>query len=112
MKMQESASSPHNVEPSAQTDAQSGSRRLERTRSADVPSERRAPAPPVAAPASVPAPRRARRPFAVLGAILLVVLSVVGGYVFITRNQVTTDDAFVDADIVPVGARVSGQVRR
>lgn len=58
-----------------------------------------------------PAPKsRGGRAFAVLGALLLVVLGGVGAYAYFTAGQQETDDAIVEADVVPVTARVSGVV--
>lgn len=54
--------------------------------------------------------RRRRSPFMVLAGLALVVLAVIGGYLVLTAGQESTDDAQVEADIVPVGARVGGQV--
>jgi membrane fusion protein (multidrug efflux system) len=54
--------------------------------------------------------RRAKRAFTILG--VLAVLAI-GGYVFYgwwTRGQVSTDNAQVDADVVPVAPRVAGVV--
>ncbi len=66
-------------------------------------------------PASKPA-KSARRgranPFMVLAGLALVVLAVIGGYLIMTAGQQSTDDAQVESDIVPIGARVGGQVLR
>jgi len=53
---------------------------------------------------------RGKRAWLVFGA--LVVLVVVGYGVFsaMTRGRMSTDDAQVEADVVPIGARVTGQV--
>jgi membrane fusion protein (multidrug efflux system) len=59
-----------------------------------------------------PAQRRnGRKPFLVLGAVVLVGFSGVGVYLLATANLVSTDDAQVEADVVPISARVSGQIR-
>ena len=57
------------------------------------------------------APRK-RRPFVILGIIALVAFVGVGGYALMTMGRVTTDDAQVAADMVPVAARVGGAVAR
>jgi membrane fusion protein, multidrug efflux system len=57
-------------------------------------------------------PRDARRPFMVLAALAVVVAAVIGGYLAMTAGKESTDDAQLAADIVPVAARVSGQVAR
>jgi membrane fusion protein (multidrug efflux system) len=55
---------------------------------------------------------RGRRAFIVLGVVMLVVLGGIGAYAFFTANRETTDDAVVEADVVPVTARVGGLVAR
>src|ERR1700722_15036193 len=73
-----------------------------------VPEEKRPSAEPAAAP---PAPKRsAKRPFVILGGILGVAALGIGAYVIATAGQESTDDAEVEADVVPIGARVGGQV--
>ena len=57
-----------------------------------------------------PAPKNARRPFAILGIVALVFLVGIGGYLLLTAGEVDTDDAQVAADVVPIGTRVAGQV--
>ncbi len=80
--------------------------------------ERKAPAGDGPAPAAEPTTSsrrqrgRRRNPFVILIGLALVVVSVVGGYLILTAGQETTDDAQVEADIVPVGARVGGQALR
>jgi membrane fusion protein, multidrug efflux system len=61
-------------------------------------------------PAVAPPPQRARRPFAILGGIVAGVLVLVGAYLLFTAGEEDTDDAQVMADLVPVGARVSGLI--
>jgi membrane fusion protein (multidrug efflux system) len=56
--------------------------------------------------------RRKRRPFLILGVIAALVLAGVGIYVVTTAGHEETDDAQVAADMVPIAARVSGQVTR
>jgi len=53
---------------------------------------------------------RRRRPFVVLGAVALLLLGSIGGYLWQTRNQESTDDAQIEADIVPIGSRLFGQI--
>ncbi len=55
-------------------------------------------------------PSRGKRAFAILGALLLVVLSGIGVYAYLTGGQEGTDDAIVEADVVAVTARVGGLV--
>ncbi|HVZ75370.1 MAG TPA: HlyD family secretion protein [Polyangia bacterium] len=63
-------------------------------------------------PAAAAAPKRKRRPFVILGVVAAIALVAVGGYAFATHGRETTDDAQVAADVVPVAARVSGQVAK
>jgi membrane fusion protein (multidrug efflux system) len=55
-------------------------------------------------------PRRGKKPFLILAAVLGVALLGIGGYVLLTADQQATDDAQIEADVVPIGVRVSGQV--
>jgi membrane fusion protein (multidrug efflux system) len=59
-----------------------------------------------------PAPQKKRRPFLVLGVIAVITAGGIGAWMMMTAGQENTDDAAVAADVVPVGARVSGQVKR
>jgi membrane fusion protein (multidrug efflux system) len=62
-------------------------------------------------PAEVPAaPKRNLRPFIILGAVAGVAALGFGAYSIITAGQEETDDAQVEADVVPIAARTSGQV--
>jgi len=73
---------------------------------ADKPASR--PAVPVD---SVIHPRKSgKRPFLVLGALVAVALAGYGGFTVLTAGRESTDDAQVAADLVPVAARVAGQV--
>jgi membrane fusion protein (multidrug efflux system) len=65
--------------------------------------------PPAEARDPVPARRRRRAP-ALLAAIILVAAAIGGGYWYLTRNQESTDDAFVDGDVVHIRPQVSGPV--
>lgn len=68
------------------------------------------PSPP---PAAAPAKRKRKGARAYL-VLALLAGGVVGAYLihgYLTRDQVSTDDAQVDADVVPVAARVTGVVR-
>jgi membrane fusion protein, multidrug efflux system len=55
--------------------------------------------------------RKARRAYLALGAAALAVLAIYGGYRLWTRGQVSTDDALVDADVIPLSLQVGGVVR-
>ncbi len=62
------------------------------------------------APALPPAQATNKRPFAILGIAVLLAGAGIGAYGFLTANEEETDDAQVDADVVPIGSRISGQV--
>ncbi len=62
--------------------------------------------------AAVKAKPRARRWIWLLGLAVLAVGLAIGVYLLLTAGRVSTDDAQVDADVTPLGARVSGQVAR
>ena len=55
-------------------------------------------------------PKSAKRPLMVLGLVGALILGSIGSYVWLTRNQESTDDAQVDADVVPIGSRLFGQI--
>ncbi|HEY3448553.1 MAG TPA: HlyD family secretion protein [Myxococcales bacterium] len=61
---------------------------------------------PVAAP-----PRNARRPFAILAGLVVLGGLAAFGYLWLTADLESTDDAQVESDVVPVAARVGGLVR-
>jgi membrane fusion protein (multidrug efflux system) len=67
------------------------------------------PAVPSAQPARPPQ-GRGKRAFFVLGALVLLTILGYGLFVLATRGKESTDDAQVEADVVPVAARVSGGV--
>jgi len=73
------------------------------------PPEEKEPGSKPEAPATA-APPSKKRPFIILGAILGVVLLGIGGYMVLTAGQESTDDAEVEADVVPIGVRIAGQV--
>jgi membrane fusion protein, multidrug efflux system len=56
------------------------------------------------------APRSRRRGLLVIGALVLLGAMIAGAYLWMTRNQVGTDDATVDGHIVPISSRISGYV--
>lgn len=67
-------------------------------------------APPAEAHAEPVPAKKKRNPFVILGIVIGIVLLGVGAYLIWTANEETTDDAQVEADVVPLGARVSSQV--
>jgi membrane fusion protein (multidrug efflux system) len=69
-----------------------------------------APAPIEAASAASAPPARNRRPLLVVAGVGALVGVVVLAYSFLTAGRVTTDDAFIEADIVSVQAEVGGRV--
>src|SRR5919201_1664244 len=56
--------------------------------------------------------RRPRKRYLILGAIALAVALGASGYAWATHGKESTDDAQVEADVVPISARVAGQVKR
>jgi membrane fusion protein (multidrug efflux system) len=60
-----------------------------------------------------PAPaRRDKKPFLILGGVVILFAAGTGVYLLATANQQSTDDAQVEADVVPIAARVSGQIAK
>ncbi len=57
---------------------------------------------------ALPAPKRKLLPMVLLGLAVLILAG--GGYWFLHRNQVSTDDAQVDGHIAPIAAKISGNV--
>ena len=53
-----------------------------------------------------------RKRYLILGGVTLAVLLGIGGYALYTHGKQSTDDAMVDADVVPIAPRVAGQVKR
>jgi membrane fusion protein, multidrug efflux system len=58
------------------------------------------------------APKRSKKPFLILGGVVLVLGLATGVYLLATANQESTDDAQIEADVVPVAARVNGQIAK
>ena len=54
-----------------------------------------------------PAPKRGKKPFLILGGMVAVFAGITGIYLLATANQESTDDAQVEADVVPIAARVN-----
>src|SRR3954465_11753630 len=69
------------------------------------------PQPVATAPAESAAPKK-RKPFLILGVIALVVLVGVGGLAVFHHGKESTDDAQIEADVVPIAPRIPGQVKR
>ena len=69
---------------------------------------------PEALPAAVTAtePRRPRKRWLIFGGAVAAVALAVGGYSLYTRGKESTDDAQIEADVVPLSTRVPGQVKR
>ncbi|HET9754544.1 MAG TPA: HlyD family secretion protein [Myxococcales bacterium] len=59
-----------------------------------------------------PARTRPRKRWLILGLVSLAVLLGIGGYAWATHGKESTDDAQVEADVVPLSTRVAGQVKR
>jgi len=67
--------------------------------------------PPTPAPVAAPPPRgRRRRPVLVLGTLALLAVAGLAIHALLTAGREETDDAQVEADVVPVAPRVPGQV--
>jgi membrane fusion protein (multidrug efflux system) len=91
----------------------STAKRLDEPEESGPVAEKATKTPPVtAAPPTEPKKRSPKKPLIVLGAVLALGLGSLATYSFVTRNEEFTDDAQVEADIVPIGARVGGQVRK
>src|ERR1051325_4037714 len=56
------------------------------------------------------APSRAKRMYLILAAVVVVILIAWGAFALVTSGKESTDDAQVAADMVPVAARVPGQI--
>jgi len=67
-------------------------------------------APPADERAATPAPPRRRRLPLVIGGLALAVAAAFGARMFLTRGEVSTDDAQVEADVVQVAPRIGGQI--
>ncbi len=68
------------------------------------------PTPKATVVAPVPKKSKAKRAYALLAGLSAAAVGVYFIHGYITRNEVSTDDAEVDADVVPVAARVGGVV--
>ncbi|MDL2407362.1 HlyD family secretion protein [Rhizobium calliandrae] len=79
---------------------------------AEAPSSNPAPAPAAAAPVATPQkPRKRRSPTRPVLFALLPVVLVIGGYSYVTGGQImSTDNAYIQADMVGVSTDVSGTV--
>jgi len=62
--------------------------------------------------ADIPARRSGKKPFLFLGGVVTLFAASAGIYLLATANQESTDDAQVEADVVPVASRVSGRIAR
>ncbi len=54
--------------------------------------------------------KKKRKPFLILGAVAAAVVVGIVGYTLLTAGHESTDDAQIEADVVPIAARVGGQV--
>ncbi len=66
--------------------------------------------PVVVAVAPIIKQKSAKRPVILLSVAMALIAGTIGTYVWMTRNQESTDDAQVDADVLPIGSRLSGQI--
>ncbi|QSQ18955.1 HlyD family secretion protein [Pyxidicoccus parkwayensis] len=68
---------------------------------------------PERAATATQAPRkRGKRAYLILAGVVAAVLVAIGGYKLLTAGQEDTDDAQVEADVVPLSIRVAGPVLR
>ncbi len=65
---------------------------------------------PLVAPAVSPRKRAARRAYLLLGGLTAAAFAVYFVHGHLTRDEVSTDDAQIDADVVPLNARVGGVI--
>ena len=75
-----------------------------------TPSQSSTAAPEIAEHEPAIAPNKARRMYLIVGGAVVLLVLVYGIYAFFSSGKETTDDAQVAADVVPVSARVAGQV--
>jgi membrane fusion protein (multidrug efflux system) len=75
-----------------------------------TPSQSSTAAPEIAEHEPAIAPNKAKRMYLIVGGAVVLLLIVYGIYAFLSSGKETTDDAQVAADVVPVSARVAGQV--
>ena len=66
--------------------------------------------PPTGEAAATAGPKK-RRPFLIMGVVALAVLLGLGALMLYNRGKESTDDAQVEADVVPIAPRVSGMVK-
>ena len=64
-----------------------------------------------AQPAEARAAKGKRKPFVILGAVAAAVVLVIVGWSMLTAGHESTDDAQIEADVVPISARVSAVVK-
>jgi len=55
---------------------------------------------------------RPRKRYLILGGVTLAIVLIAGGWTLWTAGKESTDDAQIEADVVPVSTRVAGQVKR
>src|SRR3954470_12391153 len=67
---------------------------------------------PVPTPSPDAPVTKKRKPFLILGIIALVVLVGLSGLAIYNHGKESTDDAQIEADVVPIAPRVSGMVKR
>ncbi|HEY6843133.1 MAG TPA: HlyD family secretion protein, partial [Thermoanaerobaculia bacterium] len=68
------------------------------------------PVPEIAEHEPVIKPNRAKKIYMILGIAIVALLIIYGIYALVTSGKESTDDAAVSADVVPVAARIAGQV--
>jgi membrane fusion protein (multidrug efflux system) len=79
----------------------------------DAGEPREAPRPEVhavAAPAAAPRAPRRRKPLLIVAIVAVLAAGGFGAHTYLTRGEQTTDDAFVEADVVALSSRVGGPI--
>src|SRR5690348_12933312 len=61
--------------------------------------------------APLPKPAGGKKAFIILGAVAVLGAAAAFGYTALNRNKETTDDAQIDADVVPLAPRVGGMIK-
>jgi membrane fusion protein (multidrug efflux system) len=64
----------------------------------------------VAPPAAAPRAPRRRKPILIVAMVALLAAGAFGARAYLTRGDQTTDDAFVEADVVALSSRVGGPI--
>ena len=77
---------------------------------ASPPTSQAGPGAPAVTPAATKRKKSAKRAYLILGALAAAVVATYYIHGYMTRNLVSTDDAQIDADIVPISPQVAGVI--